>query len=273
MLLETKRTSMSMHTAAALVAILIATAVQGCVDESWSDAERKNAQYIILAVEEAQSATRISNAGAPFSEISASDLDAMRAHMKNAYDYALLAENGALDKAHPELRQHREEEMIPGLRYRLANLDEGDVAAEIAGHQLLDRFGDWWNAHKQEIRIPVERSRDSKFLFQIAVLTLTFGFGIVIVSYASFADARGWPVGAYYRDGASLVMILGFFSGVVGSPLAALVFLPWWSVVVVVVTGFFVGLIVTFLFRSMVQIVAPLGLVVAWGAVALYAII
>ncbi|MBX3492769.1 MAG: hypothetical protein KF899_07420 [Parvibaculum sp.] len=273
MLLETKLTSRFLRAAATLTVVLIALTVKGCADESWSDAERKNAQYIIFAFEEAQSATRIGNAGAPFAEFSISDLDAMRTHMKNAYKYALLVESGVLDKAHPELREHWTGEMIPGLRLQLMNLDGNDIAAEIAGQRLLDSFGDWWNAHRQEVRIPIERSRDAKFLFQIAVLTLTFGFGIVIVSYASFADARSWPVGAYYRDGASLVMVSGFFSGVVGSPLAALVFLPWWSVVVVVVAGFFTGLVLTFLFRSMVQIVAPLGLVVVWVAAALYAII
>lgn len=154
MSLDAVRPTGNCRTSIALVIVLISLAVQACSREDWTDEEKQNARYIFLAYEEEQSETRISNAGEAFSTVSASDFDMMRSHLRKAYDYALLVEDIVLDKAHPELRQHWKEENIEGLRLRLINFDRGDAAAEIEGQRLFDRFVDWWNAHRQEIRIP-----------------------------------------------------------------------------------------------------------------------
>jgi hypothetical protein len=141
-----------------LVVLLIALALPACSREEWTREEVQNAGYILLAFREEQEATRIGNGGGALTALSASDFEMMRSHLKKAYDYALLVEDGVLDKAHRELRQHWKEENVEGLRLCLVNFDRGDATAEIEGQRLLDKFGDWWNAHKGEIRIPNEGS-------------------------------------------------------------------------------------------------------------------
>ena len=46
--------------------------------------------------------------------------------------------------------------------------------------------------------------------------------------------------------------------------------MPWWAVIIVLVGGFFFGLIVTSILKARVQIVALVGLVVCWIAGILY---
>lgn len=104
---------------------------------------------------------------------------------------------------------------------------------------------------------------------QMGLLTATFGLGFAIISYSSFADRMGWPVGTWYRSGTSLIMMYGI-AGVICSPLAALLLLPWWTIVVVMVGGFFVGYVLTMVLRSGIQIVAPIALLAAWVADILY---
>lgn len=102
-----------------------------------------------------------------------------------------------------------------------------------------------------------------------ALLVLTFGFGLSIIAYPSFANHKGWPVGQWLRTGTSVVSIFGFL-GMICSPIVAAVFISWWAALIVVVAGFFVGLIVTLALKTYVQFVAPAGLLVCWVADILY---
>ena len=94
---------------------------------------------------------------------------------------------------------------------------------------------------------------------KMALLVLTFGFGLSIVAYSSFADQKGWPVGKWLRDATSLVSLFGFL-GMISSPIVAAIFFPWWAVAVVIVAGFIVGLVATLALKIHVQYLAPLGL-------------
>ena len=126
-----------------------------CSDEpSWTEVEKTNANYLTLAFEEIQQATRISNSQAAFSPMSKEDRVRMTMHYQNALRYAEIVTPEVSDKIHPEIREHWRDEMEKGVRLRLINLLEGNVWAEIEGSALLDRFGDWWNANKSDIRVP-----------------------------------------------------------------------------------------------------------------------
>ena len=120
----------------------------------WSEKEKENARYIHLAFQEQQMATRISNQGKPFSLVPPEESTRMWRHIERAYEYARTVTDSVLDKVHPQMRQHWRIEFEEGLRLRLKNWRTHDVRAEIEGQALLDRFGDWWNENKREIRIP-----------------------------------------------------------------------------------------------------------------------
>ena len=102
-----------------------------------------------------------------------------------------------------------------------------------------------------------------------AILVLTFGFGLAIIAYPSFADHKGWPVKQWVRSGTSFGSIFGFF-GVISSPIVATVFFSWWVALVVVVAGFFFGLVITRALKTHTQFVAPAGLLVCWVGDILY---
>ena len=110
---------------------------------------------------------------------------------------------------------------------------------------------------------------DSVQATKLALLLLTFGFAWVIMAYPGYADRMGWPVARWLRDNTSYVNIVGFMS-VVGSPIAALLLFPWWTVFVVAAGGFGFGLAATSFLRAAVQYVAPPALAVCWVADIVY---
>jgi hypothetical protein len=123
-------------------------------DQVWTDAEKKNADYILAAFKEAQEATRISNVGGA-GKMSATDFEQIHAHQKRAYDFAVAVKDETLDKVNSTLRPHWRDELTEGLRLRMQNYPgHPDSTAEVSGSALLDRFADWWNANKRSILIP-----------------------------------------------------------------------------------------------------------------------
>ncbi len=133
-----------------------ALALAACSDEpSFTETEKTNARYITLAFREAQQAVRVSNSGPAFSLVSKEDGDRITMHYQNALKYAEIVTDDVLDKVHPEIREHWRGEMEEGMRLRLINFQEkNNPQAEIRGSELLDRFGDWWNANKRDIKVP-----------------------------------------------------------------------------------------------------------------------
>ncbi len=104
---------------------------------------------------------------------------------------------------------------------------------------------------------------DGPMALKVALLALTFGFAFTIVGYADYANAKGWPVGEWFRDSTSFANVFGFL-GVIAAPIVTLWILPWWAVIIVLVGGFVFGLIATNVLKARVQIVALAGLVVCW---------
>jgi hypothetical protein len=123
-------------------------------EPSWTDAEKANARYVVLAFKEMQQANRVSNSEPGSSIVSTEDWGQITMHFQNAFKYAETVNDEVLDKVHPEIREHWRSEMEEGIRLRLINFQEGDLQAEIRGSELLDRFGGWWNANKRDIKVP-----------------------------------------------------------------------------------------------------------------------
>ena len=104
---------------------------------------------------------------------------------------------------------------------------------------------------------------------EIALLTVTFALGLVVLAYEGYADHHGWAVGEWFRDKTSFITILGAFATLAAPVVAGLIF-SWWSVAVVIVGGFFLGLVSTRILRARVQMVAVFGLPACWVADILY---
>ena len=107
--------------------------------------------------------------------------------------------------------------------------------------------------------------------WKIGLLAVTFGLGITCVAYSAYATRKGWPVGEMLASSTSYIAILGVLS-IFASPIAAAVIFPWWSAAIVIVGGFFIGLVVARALRQKVQILAIIGLPIVWVVDILYVI-
>ena len=116
--------------------------------------ERDNARHVVRALESAQAAVRISNKGTPYTTLSQGDLVEIRAYKKAALEDAKRVQDHVLDKIHPEIRTHFRDEFQRGLELQLRNLTSGDVASEVRGSALVNRWADWFNSNRSQIKIP-----------------------------------------------------------------------------------------------------------------------
>ena len=104
---------------------------------------------------------------------------------------------------------------------------------------------------------------DARLLIETGFLVLMFGFALAMMAYAPFAESKGWPVGTLFNNYTSFPMILAGIT-MVAAPVAGFVLNPWWTALVIVGAGFFLGLTFTRTFRQNVQIVALVGLFGCW---------
>jgi hypothetical protein len=95
------------------------------------------------------------------------------------------------------------------------------------------------------------------------LLSGTFACSAVVFAYRDYALQKGWLVGRWAFSDTSWIKVLAAVT-MIGTPLLGLLAGPWWLVLVVPVSGFFVGLIATNLLRSFVQPIAIVGLAIGW---------
>jgi hypothetical protein len=80
----------------------------------------------------------------------------------------------------------------------------------------------------------------------------------VVLSYSSYAERKGWPVGEWFASDTSLIKVASFI-GLPGSAIAAAYLARWWSALVVLLVGFFVALLLTKIFKKNVQPLVIIG--------------
>ena len=96
----------------------------------------------------------------------------------------------------------------------------------------------------------------------LALLTLIFCFGFIIVTYEQFAVSKVWFIEPTLR-GNSYVKLAGVFS-IFMAPGLAFHLLVWWQGVAVIVAGLLLFRVLILLFRSRVQYLAAGGLIACW---------
>ena len=127
-------------------------------EPDWTDAERDNARFILLAFLEENQGTRntnsVSSPGFMPGFMPPGDAAQIVAHLEQALEYAEAVNNDVLDKLNSEIRDHWRTEFQEGIRLRLTKYREGDLESGINGYQLLVQFGDWWTANNKIIKFP-----------------------------------------------------------------------------------------------------------------------
>ena len=129
-----------------------------CSEEpDWTDAERDNARFILLAFLEENQGTRITSPVSSPDVMPPGDAVQIVAHLEQALEYAEAVNDDVLDKLNSEIRNHWRSEFQEGIRLRLAKYREGDLESAINGHRLLVQFGNWWTANNEIIKFPIFR--------------------------------------------------------------------------------------------------------------------
>jgi hypothetical protein len=126
-------------------------------NDAWTQEQRLNVENFIKALNSRNEAARQSNQLGPPNVAGIIDrqkLQPILTNMRAAYNYATAVRADVLDKISPDLKEHWKNEFIEGLRLRISNLEKVDLQAEIRGSALLDKFGDWFDKNRRQIRIP-----------------------------------------------------------------------------------------------------------------------
>ena len=95
------------------------------------------------------------------------------------------------------------------------------------------------------------------------VFTLLATFAWIAVPYEGYAEFKGWTTSEMFRSTTSFVRIAGVIA-LPGAALSAGYLSVWWSAIVVLVTGLFLAVLITNIFKSLVQPIAAVGLGVFW---------
>jgi hypothetical protein len=141
------------------LATLFAVLLGACSEnESWTQEERSNAQFILDAWNSANEANRIQNsidADASNDQIN-TQMMLVISNLRTAYEHGQAVHDNVLDKVHPEMRGHWKDEFLEGLRLRLLNLESkvGSLHLETSGSDKLDIYGEWMMENRNNIKIP-----------------------------------------------------------------------------------------------------------------------
>jgi hypothetical protein len=108
--------------------------------------------HLAATIDYHNKAATISNKGPAWSADSKEDIEKIDAYNKMALEEARLIDFAALNKEYPSLGDHCQQELLRGLELMLEGNQKGDANMSLSGQVLLDRFGEWYHSHFDEIR-------------------------------------------------------------------------------------------------------------------------
>lgn len=123
----------------------------------WSDYERENIRHfnrVSDAIKQSAKIVNFGDQGGP-SIIPTEDAQAIVSLHAFALKEARLVDANVLAKAHPELPQHFQNQLLPFLQ-TMNRVHDGtaNFNEQVAAHKLFDAWVDWINTNRSEIRIP-----------------------------------------------------------------------------------------------------------------------
>ena len=95
------------------------------------------------------------------------------------------------------------------------------------------------------------------------VFTLAATFAWVIIGYHYYAKGKGWWVSKLFISDTSPIKLFAYLA-LPGAAVSSGFLSVWWSPVFVIVVGLILAFILTNIFRSFIQDIATLGVIVCW---------
>ncbi len=99
-----------------------------------------------------------------------------------------------------------------------------------------------------------------KTITDFAIMSVTFGSGMVIAGYEGFARAKGWPVSERLSGGRSLLKMVSLLALLIALGVSFYAY-RWWSPVIVLAFGFTYGFLSLVVLKQRVQALVALGVV------------
>jgi len=123
---------------------------------TWNDSEIDNSKYFFSSLKNFSSMVSIINKNYS-GQLNQEDLNLILFYSREALNDAKKVFDSVLEKSHPKLKYHFRNEYQSGLELFLKGYSTKDyskaVEYSINGQKLLDKWGQWKNYHRKEIRI------------------------------------------------------------------------------------------------------------------------
>lgn len=133
--------------------LVLAILFSSCGKPDFTDEEGRQARLFLEVQKADLQAIQIQNSGQAFGKIKKEGYLEMLRLRKKALDMARQIPDQVLVKIHKDLPVEFSK-YKKSLSLQIANLEEGDIRAEIVGCALHDKWVDWFNANKSDLRIP-----------------------------------------------------------------------------------------------------------------------
>jgi hypothetical protein len=127
--------------------VLSITLLFGC-----SGDKSDTVNHLAATIDYHNKAATISNKGPAWSAYSKEDLEKITAYNRMALKEARLIDFEALNKDYATLGDHCQQELLKGLELMAEGDQKGDTKISLSGQVLMDRFGEWYHNHFDEIR-------------------------------------------------------------------------------------------------------------------------
>lgn len=121
--------------------------------DNWTKEEIENAEYILDSANADRSAINMANS-AGFGVATEEETSKYFGLKQTALEYARQVHDDVLVKVHAELPYHFRQEYQRSLELMLEAFENGDNTKSLQAVVLHDKWVDWWNANKKDIRIP-----------------------------------------------------------------------------------------------------------------------
>lgn len=137
-----------------LLFVILSFLIISCSSNSaFTDEEKAKARLFNQAQNADFESIKISNSRPPYSTISEEDINEMLRLKKKALSIAEEIPDNVLRKIHKDL-PIKYAIYKQALSLRIQNLEKGDMQAEIEGSKLMDEFINWYDANRNDFKIP-----------------------------------------------------------------------------------------------------------------------
>lgn len=133
--------------------VILLTRTASSQTPEWTAADLDNIQHLFASFRADTEATRLDRSAGP-GLVTPGEEAAWLELIREAHGEALQLRDDVLRRAHPDLPWHLRNEYQRSLELLLEAAEEGDNAKSALSGVLHDRWVDWWNAARANIRIP-----------------------------------------------------------------------------------------------------------------------